>query len=220
MEQVSLYKVLNDFNHNFKREAKYQFGFAIEGHIFIKMIYNENVDVPSCDWNCKSSHEPENGIIKNVKNYGMAKIWVHRNEKTQEVEFTLWKDNGIYMNSYTMPDYEMAQQFSAAAEEMASCRADFCIGRFQVDMSEKILFQAIDYVEGEIKDIMKRIESISKRDVLKMSSKFSNLNRTKCFNRLTSNLAKETELLNMLTEALYKKRKAFQTTALDLCITE
>lgn len=40
------------------------------------------------------------------------------------------------------------------------------------------------------------------------------------FNRLMSNLAKETELLNMLTEALYKKRKDFQTTALDLCITE
>ena len=53
-----------------------------------------------------------------------------------------------------------------------------------------------------------------------MVSKFSNLNRTKSLNRLTSNLAKETELLNMLTEALYKKRKDFQTTALDLCITE
>ncbi len=114
----------------------------------------------------------------------------------------------------------MAQQFSAAAEEMASCRADFCIGRFQVDMSEKILLQAIDYVEGEIKNIVKEIERYNKKDILKMVSKFSNLNRTKSLNRLTSNLAKETELLNMLTEALYKKRKDFQTTALDLCITE
>ena len=219
MEKVNLYKVLNDFNHNFKKDAKYQFDFATEGHIFIEMIYNENVDIPSCAWNC-TSHEPENSIIKNAKNYGMAKIWVHRNEKTQEVEFTLWKDNGIYMNPYTMPDYEMAQQFSAAAEEMASCRADFCIGRFQVDMSEKILLQAIDYVEGEIKNIVKEIERYNKKDILKMVSKFSNLNRTKSLNRLTSNLAKETELLNMLTEALYKKRKDFQTTALDLCITE
>lgn len=80
--------------------------------------------------------------------------------------------------------------------------------------------QAIDYVEGEIKNIVKEIERYNKKDILKMVSKFSNLNRTKSLNRLTSNLAKETELLNMLTEALYKKRKDFQTTALDLCITE
>lgn len=32
MEQVNLYKVLNDFNHNFKKEAKYQFDFATEIH--------------------------------------------------------------------------------------------------------------------------------------------------------------------------------------------
>ena len=91
MEQVNLYKVLNDFNHNFKKDAKYQFDFATEGHIFIEMIYNENVDIPSCAWNC-TSHEPENSIIKNAKNwlrYGYTetrkpKKWNSHSGKTTE----------------------------------------------------------------------------------------------------------------------------------------
>lgn len=144
---INIYHILNIFNKKFGMEPEIiKMGFVSEHHIYLKMVYGD-YDESKPLWGDSITHKG--------KNFGMVKIWVTRNEKTKKPEFILWKDKGIYVNSFTMPDYEMAKQFQKSAYEMADNKVDFWINKYDIEISNKLLNQAIDSVYRSIETRVK-----------------------------------------------------------------
>lgn len=100
-----IYAVLNDFNQKFGEIPKYSIDFVSpeENAIFVKMLYDEHVDIPPSE-----NEMSWNRIINSGQNYAMAKIIVSENSgKTQFFQYF----NNIYVNGYMMPDEEKAKHF-------------------------------------------------------------------------------------------------------------
>lgn len=172
----NLYKVLNTFNTYLGITPKYAFNYVRDEHIYITMTYNKGVNVPVSKRNetysdmirilDKKDIYVKDDIIHNVSNEGMASIWVHRYEKTNEVKFTLWNDLGIYTNPYLMPDSDLANKFYAARDKFAGNKAQLFIGSHDVYLSKKLIREAIADLKTQIAYDKEKIRRI-KRDNIK-----------------------------------------------------
>lgn len=156
-EKVNIYRVLNEFNSVFgEKPISIKPSMVSESHIFIKMIYNENVNIPANhienDWN---------QFAGCGKNCGMAKIWVTRNERTKVPEFILWHEN-IYINRHLMPDRDKAQRFCEAVRKFSGdCLAGLMLSQKQVTMSNRMLQQFIDMSMEKIERLKEKISKES-----------------------------------------------------------
>lgn len=173
----NLYKVLNTFNTYLGMTPKYAFNHVMNEHIYITMTYNKGVNVPVSKWNetyrdtvrilDKKDIYVKDGVIHNVSNKGMASIWVHRYEKTNEVKFTLWNDLGIYTNSHLMPDSDLTSKFYAARDKFAGNKAQLFIGSHDVYLSEKLICEAIADLKTKIAYDKQEISEIYDYSALK-----------------------------------------------------
>lgn len=146
MDKVNIYQVLNRFNHLFgEQPVKIEIAYVENEHIFVRMIYDEDVDLPPSE-----DHNEWNSVCNSGMNYGMVKIWVRRNENTGKPEFIIWNDN-IYINSYIMPDEEKSNRFWLARKQFSECTSNLMFGSEYVELSERMLTKAIEAVNKTIK---------------------------------------------------------------------
>lgn len=156
MQKENLYKIINEFNKYMGMNPTTKFLMVSDNNIYLSMQYTKETDVPVNEWNediCPLNAVIENGVMKNVVNKGMVSVWIHRNEKTNEVEFTLWQDMGIYTNSYIMPDKQLAERFYKAKLDMAGSSAKLFVGSFDVYVSDKLIAQSITYLRNKIERV-------------------------------------------------------------------
>lgn len=201
MEKQNLYKIINEFNKYMQMKPVIKFSMMKHGSLYLKMRYTDETEVPVDEWNKDSipvEGKVENGVIKNVTNAGVISVWVHRNEKTNEVEFTLWQDMGIYTNSYIMPDKQLAERFYKARSDMAGCEAKLLIGSFDVYVSSKLIAEAIMYLKKQIDQTQKYISKIS----LNYENYKEGVKRLKDY---TNDLNDYIDSLEMLTEVVEKR---------------
>lgn len=142
MQKENLYKIINEFNKYMGMNPTTKFSMVSNNNIYLSMQYTKETDVPVNEWNkdsCPLDAVIEDDVMKNVINKGMISVWMHRNEKTNEVEFTLWPDVNIYTNPYVMPDKQLAERFYQARLDMAGSKAKLLINSFDVYVSDKLI---------------------------------------------------------------------------------
>ena len=200
MEKQNLYKIINEFNKYMQINPVIKFSMMKSGSMYLKMRYTDETEVPVNEWNkdcIPVKGRVENDVIKNVTNTGMISVWVHRNAQN-EVEFTLWKDMGIYTNAYIMPDKQLAERFYKARSDMAGCKAKMLVGSFDVYVSNKLIAQAIMYLKKEIGQTQEYISKISLNDK-------DGVQRLKEY---TNDLNNYIDSLEMLMEVAAKREKS------------
>lgn len=141
----NIWEIINNFNAVFgEKPISVKADFVSGVHIFIKMLYDEHVDIPktgiSGDWN-EFSHCGNN--------HGIVRIWVTRDEKTKAPKLVLFYDN-IYINRYTMPDQAKAMRFCDARERFAGGYASLKICSEKVVLGNRLLNAFIAKTEQNI----------------------------------------------------------------------
>lgn len=141
----NIWEIINNFNAVFgEKPISVKADFVSGVNLFIKMLYDESVDIEANgvenDWN-QYSHCGNN--------HGIVRIWATRDEKTKEPELVLFYDN-IYINRYTMPDYEKAKRFCGACEKFAGGYANLKISSEPIVLGNKLLNAFITKTEQNI----------------------------------------------------------------------
>lgn len=142
----NIYEIINRFNHIFgEQPISIKPDFISDIHLYIQILYDDNVDIPA---NHIKNHWNES--INSGKNYGMMKIWVTRDEKTNKPELILFNDH-IYINRYIMPDAEKAKRFCQARVNFSGGHAGVALGSQNVKFSNKMLNEFILKAKRHIK---------------------------------------------------------------------
>jgi hypothetical protein len=148
----NIWEIINNFNTVFgETPISVKADFVSGVHLFIKMLYDENVNIEANgienDWN-QYSHCGNN--------CGIVRIWATRNKKTSEPELILFYDS-IYINRHIMPDREKAKRFCEACEEFAGGYANLKIRSEHVVLSDRLLNAFIAETEKNIEHNKKLI---------------------------------------------------------------
>ena len=192
---MNIYQILNQFNKKFGMEPEaIKLKFVSEHHIYLEMVYGD-YDESKPLWHYDITHTN--------KNYGMVQIWVTRNKETKKPEFILWKQNGIYVNSFTMPDREMAAKFQASVCEMAVNEADFLINKYNVELSSRLLNQIINNIHERIEEKIELMYDATRHKKIKTYPNIY-LGETK---RRADDISMSIETLQILQEELENRKK-------------
>ena len=200
MQKENLYKIINEFNKYMGMNPTTKFSMVSNDNIYLSMQYTKETDVPVNEWNkdsCPLDAVIEDDVMKNVINKGMVSVWIHRNEKTNEVEFTLWPDVNIYTNSYVMPDKQLAERFYQARLDMAGSKAKLLINSFDVYVSDKLIAQSITYLRKKIKSVSAHIGKT------KLNKEYG----TESLKTFASELTNALSSLEMLEEVAEKRKR-------------
>lgn len=142
----NIWEIMNNFNIVFgEKPIRVEADFVSGTNLFIKMLYDENVDIEVTrienDWN-QYSHCGNN--------QGMVRILATRNKTTHEPELILFYDS-IYVNPYLMPDRDKAGRFCEAREKFAGGYAVLKTKSEQITLGNKLLGDFICETEKNIK---------------------------------------------------------------------
>lgn len=198
MQKENLYKIINEFNKYMGMNPTTKFSMVSNNNIYLSMQYTKETDVPVNEWNKNNGPLDtviENGVMKNVVNKGMISVWIHRNEKTNEVEFTLWPNVNIYTNSYIMPDKQLAERFYKARLDMARSSVKLFVSSFDVYVSDKLIVQSITYLRKKIERVSIQIGKT------KMDKEYG----IETLKTLSIDLANALDSLEMLEEVTEKR---------------
>lgn len=156
----NIYKKLNEFNAILGKSPKYKISMVADKHIYIKMIYKENIT--ENDVNLPKGLD--SGIrCKDL--YGMAKIFVTRNPITNEPRFILFNDS-IYTNKYIMPNVNDIKKFEEAHAKYVDNDNIRKIKDYDVTLSKKLVNDAIICNYDKIKHIKSDIANAQPCDSL------------------------------------------------------
>lgn len=136
----NLYQLINNFNTDFGHPGKLIPSGAGQRHLWFHIEYHIPIDTEKI----KSQKEWANDSVTYLgkNNFGMCKVWIDHDESKpyERPKFVVWNDN-IYVNPYTMPDYDLVQEFYETRKHFFDCEANVLVGKSEVYLSDKIIQQ-------------------------------------------------------------------------------
>lgn len=118
---MNVHRILNEFDKHYGKVHKKIKVYSFLGHIMMEVNYGKDENVMLKMWLKKS--EPD--YIKTIK---------------PTYKLILFKDN-VYINSYVMKGEENQKKFFEAYDKLISCKADYLVGSWDIDLSKKQLKQ-------------------------------------------------------------------------------
>lgn len=136
----NLYQLINNFNTGFGHTGKLIPSAAGQRHLWFHIEYPIPVDAEKIKSQKEWANDSTTYLGKN--NFGMCKIWIDQNKSKpyERPKFIVWNDN-IYVNPYTMPDYDLVQKFYETRSNFFGCEANVLVGKSEVYLSDKIIHQ-------------------------------------------------------------------------------
>lgn len=119
MKEKNLYRLLNNFCEEFGHKGRYIINDVDNNAIYVKIQFD---DLLTNKDEIKKDQVWAMGYCFVEKNSCMCKIFVDQKTTNTRPTFRFSRhsiisnDNSLYVNSYLMPDYNIAKQWSAALE--------------------------------------------------------------------------------------------------------
>ena len=145
-ETINIYRLLNNFNHLFGYQPEIRLSMVDRQNIFLKMVYDKNVNIPNDDPDAWSGFDINNGT-----NTAMVRIHITRNSQTKEPELLLWNDD-IYTNSYIWRSYSKAKQLYETILKFRDLNAQSLFHCYHITLGNRLLKKAIAKYEDKIKN--------------------------------------------------------------------
>ena len=171
MKEKNLYRLLTNFCEEFGHKGRYIINDVDNNAIYVKIQFD---DLLTNEDEIKKDKVWARGYCFVGKNSCVCKIFVDQKMANDRPTFRfsshpiISNDNSLYINSYLMPDYNIAKQWSTALKTYSKNS----IYETNVYISNKMLHTFIQNCEKNIEKYKNRINILENLDEIETSVKY------------------------------------------------